>query len=63
MLDFTSIYFEGNTLSAQYTVAINPRTAGGGGANIAPTLPDFLDSSNTAVDIDVKLAVPSPASI
>ena len=33
-----------------------------GGANIAP-LPDFLDSSKTAADIDAKLSVPSPASI
>ena len=34
----------------------------GGGANITP-LPDFLDSSKTAADVDAKLSVPSPASI
>ena len=34
----------------------------GGGANIAP-LPGFLDSSQTAEDIDAKLLVPSPTSI
>ena len=43
-------------------VRVNTRPAGGG-ADYAPPLPEFLDSSKTTLDIDVKLAVPSPASI
>ena len=44
------------------TILLSLRPAGGE-ANIAPSLPDFPDSSKTAADIDVKLLVPSPASI
>ena len=41
-----------------------PHAALGGGADSAPPpLPDFLDSSKTAVDIDAKLSVPYSASI
>ena len=41
-------------------VGSDPRPAGGG--RFCP-LPDFLDSSKTAADIETKLSVPSPASI
>ena len=43
------------------SIPVNPRLAGGG-ANIAPPLPNFLDSSKTAADIDAKFSAPSPAS-
>ena len=47
-----------------HTPANNPRPAGGGGQILPPPLlPDFLDSSNTAANIDVKLSVASPAWI
>ena len=38
---------------------LNTRPAGAGAA----PLPDFLDGSKKANDIDAKLSVPSPASI
>ena len=34
----------------------------GGGGEYRP-LPDILDNSKTAADIDAKLSIPSPASI
>ena len=38
------------------------RVALGGGGHILP-LPDFLDSSNTAANIDTKLSVPTFSSV
>ena len=41
---------------AQYSdFPLNPRPAGGRGADPAPSLPDFLDCLKTSVDIDAKL--------
>ena len=44
-------------------VGRDPRPAGGGGGGRFCPLPDFLDGSKTAADIDTKLSIPSPASI
>ena len=50
-------------LSTHQCVLLTRAPLGGGwGANITP-LPDLLDSSKTAADIDAKLSVPFPPSI
>ena len=41
---------------------LNTRPAGGGGVGFCP-LPDIIDSSKMASDIDATMSVPSPATI
>ena len=42
---------------------LNPRPAGGGGAESAPRLPKFRDNSKTVADINTKFGVPYPKYI